>query len=65
MGQVIPIEQIREKIEEFRKKECFCNEIDDGDVCSKCGQMLPTRTKKCYICHICDSILSKFSGGEE
>ena len=29
--------EIIKKIEEFRKKECFCNELDDGDVCSKCG----------------------------
>ena len=52
--------EIIKKVEEFRKKECFCDEIDDGDICSKCGQMLPSKPKKCYICQICDDILSKF-----
>ena len=47
----------KKQIEEFRKRNCYCSDINEPGICSKCGQDTPPKNDKCIHCELINDLL--------
>lgn len=48
----------KETLEEWRKRNCYCDDIVEPEVCSKCKQELPEYQRKpCINCKLIEDII--------
>ena len=53
----------KKQLKEFRKKECFCGEMD-VDFCSKCNNPIEDQ-KPCIVCIVLNDLIKFAKRGRE